>query len=224
VSVRDAIFHAAEELLLETGYEGLSLRRLAERIGYTPTTIYRHYNDKDHLIEGMVQLGFVQFDRALRDAFNAESDLVARQCALWRAYIRFALDHPARYRLMFMQRADVTARILGKPPTPSAAPPDPASSSGSGRRVPPEGHPVPPACDDEPHSIDSFLVLQRSVAELVAAGRTRSTDIGAISLALWSQVHGVAALALSMPFLSPDDVQVMSEAALAISLEGLLRA
>ncbi|MCU0649567.1 MAG: TetR/AcrR family transcriptional regulator [Gemmatimonadaceae bacterium] len=228
-SVRDAIFAAAEGLLVEEGYEGLSLRRVAERIGYTPTTIYRHYKDKDHLVEGMVQLGFVQFDRALREAVSSELDLVERQKALWRAYVRFALDHPTRYRLMFMQRPDVSARVMGSPPagpqTLDDVPTRPAAPLAGHTPVTPSGRPVPSwDCGDDNASIHSFLVLQDAVAELVAAGRTRLTDVAAISLALWTQVHGVAALALSMPFLSPELVDVMSETALTLSMEGLLRA
>ncbi len=110
-STRDVVFRAAAELLDEGGYEGFSLRRLAERIGYTPTTIYRYFRDKDELVIAILLEGFAAFAQALRAAAAETPDPAAQIEALGRAYVRFGLDHPVMYRVLFMQRSDVWSRI-----------------------------------------------------------------------------------------------------------------
>jgi AcrR family transcriptional regulator len=50
---------AAGALFLEQGYERFSLRKVAERIGYSPTTIYLYFRDKDDLLFTVVDEGFV---------------------------------------------------------------------------------------------------------------------------------------------------------------------
>src|SRR5215204_1082920 len=105
VSVRKLIFSAAEALLLEGGYEGFSLRQVAERIGYTPTTIYRYFPDRDTLVFALTDEGFREFGARLAEAARV-ADPVEAVGALGRAYVRFGIEHPVYYRLMFMQRPD----------------------------------------------------------------------------------------------------------------------
>jgi len=106
-SLRRTILDAAAALFLEHGYEGLSMRQIAERIGYSATTIYRYYEDKDDLLFAIVQEGFQRFGRQLSKAARACSDPRERLPALGHAYIAFGLKNPVYYRLMFMQRFDL---------------------------------------------------------------------------------------------------------------------
>jgi AcrR family transcriptional regulator len=101
------ILDAAGELFLEQGYEGFSMRRVAERIGYSATTIYRYYEDKDDLLFAVVNEGFSEFARKLTEAAENVSNPVKRLEALGQAYIKFGLDNPVYYQMMFMQRADL---------------------------------------------------------------------------------------------------------------------
>ena len=101
------ILDAAGELFLEQGYEGFSMRRVAERIGYSATTIYRYYEDKDDLLFAVVNEGFSEFARQLMEAAENVSNPLKRLEALGQAYIRFGLDNPVYYQMMFMQRADL---------------------------------------------------------------------------------------------------------------------
>ncbi len=93
-------------LFLEHGYEGLSMRQIAERIGYSATTIYRYYEDKDDLLFAIVREGFLRFGQALAKAAQSSEDPRERLDALGHAYISFGLKNPVYYRLMFMQRFD----------------------------------------------------------------------------------------------------------------------
>lgn len=104
--LRRAILDAAAALFLEHGYEGLSMRQIAERIGYSATTIYRYYEDRDDLLFAIVQDGFLRFGRQLAKAAQSSGDPRERLTALGHAYIEFGLKNPVYYRLMFMQRFD----------------------------------------------------------------------------------------------------------------------
>ena len=104
--LRRTILDAAAGLFLEHGYEALSMRQIAERIGYSATTIYRYYEDKDDLLFAIVQEGFLRFGQALAKAAESSDDPRERLSALGHAYIGFGLKNPVYYRLMFMQRFD----------------------------------------------------------------------------------------------------------------------
>jgi AcrR family transcriptional regulator len=104
--LRQAILAAAGELFLEQGYEHFSLRKVAERIGYSPTTIYLYFRDKDDLLFTVVNEGFLRFGQQLAAAAQRHEDPWERLIALGRAYVTFGLEHPVYYQLMFMQRTD----------------------------------------------------------------------------------------------------------------------
>src|ERR687895_21455 len=95
--LRRRILDAAAALFLEHGYEGLSMRQIAERIGYSATTIYRYYEDKDDLLFAIVQEGFLRFGKALARAAKSGEDPRRRFAALGHAYIEFGLKNPVYY-------------------------------------------------------------------------------------------------------------------------------
>lgn len=104
--MRWAILDAAGALFLEQGYEGLSMRQIAERIGCSATTIYRYYENKDDLLFAIVLEGFMRFGKQLARASASSDDPLERLKALGHAYIEFGLKNPIYYQLMFMQRFD----------------------------------------------------------------------------------------------------------------------
>src|SRR5918992_973820 len=110
--LRQAILDAAGELILERGYEGFSLRQVAERIGYSATTIYLHFENKDALIAAVIDEGFERFLRALQAVETP--DPLGRIIDLGRAYVRFGLENRVYYQLMFMQRADLLSLGSGE--------------------------------------------------------------------------------------------------------------
>jgi AcrR family transcriptional regulator len=106
-SLRRIILDEAGQLFLDQGYEGFSMRGVAERIGYSATTIYRYYEDKDDLLFAVVNEGFSEFARQLTKAAEDTSHPLKRLEALWHAYVGFGLENPVYYQMMFMQRADL---------------------------------------------------------------------------------------------------------------------
>src|SRR5260221_2882801 len=108
--LRHAILTAAGELFLEHGYERFSLRKVAERIGYSPTTIYLYFRDKDDLLFTVVDEGFGRFGQQLEAAAASTQEPWARLIAHGRALLAFGLHQPVYYQLMFMQRTDFLTR------------------------------------------------------------------------------------------------------------------
>jgi AcrR family transcriptional regulator len=104
--LRQTIVTTAGKLFLEQGYDHFSLRKVAERIGYSPTTIYLYFRDKDDLLFTVVDEGFTRFGQQLQAAATSTEDPWERVIALGRAYIAFGLQNQVYYQLMFMQRAD----------------------------------------------------------------------------------------------------------------------
>jgi AcrR family transcriptional regulator len=116
--LRRAILDAAADLFLEQGYERFSMRQVAERIGYSATTLYRHFADKDELLFAVVDQGFARFGEALAAAANSTTDPVERLQALGRAYVRFGRENAVHYQMMFMQRADYLTSPAGESEEP----------------------------------------------------------------------------------------------------------
>jgi AcrR family transcriptional regulator len=104
--LRQAILAAAQELFLAHGYTGLSMRLVAEKIGYTPTTIYLYFEDKDDLLFAVMDQAYDRFTTDLEAAYRATDDPLLRLRSLANAYIRFALHNQEAYQMIFMQRPD----------------------------------------------------------------------------------------------------------------------
>lgn len=103
--LRAACLRAARELLEEKGDAGLSLRAVARRAGVSATAPYRHYADRDALVSAVAAEGYRELAGYLAAAHPspATPDELA---AVAVAYVRFALDHPALFRVMFAEPCD----------------------------------------------------------------------------------------------------------------------
>jgi AcrR family transcriptional regulator len=100
-SLRKQILDAARELFTELGYEAVSMRRIAQKIGYSPTTIYLHFADKEALVRELCSGDFLQLASHFTAA-GTDSDPLMRLRGIGRAYLAFAQHLPNHYRMMFM--------------------------------------------------------------------------------------------------------------------------
>ena len=96
--LKTALLDAADALLDEGGPNAVSLREAARRAGVSAMAPYRHFADKDTLLAALATRGFAAFGRAMQEAAAGAPDPLA---ALGPAYVRFALERPGRFRLMF---------------------------------------------------------------------------------------------------------------------------
>ncbi|MGH9113444.1 MAG: TetR/AcrR family transcriptional regulator [Acidimicrobiales bacterium] len=108
-ALRDEILAAAEGLLLDTGsVEAVSIRAVADAVGVTPPSIYRHFADKNVLIFEVCARHFTALEAHIGRACTGIDDPVESLAALGKAYVEFGLANPEPYRIMFMTRADIT--------------------------------------------------------------------------------------------------------------------
>lgn len=104
-NLRAACLRAARELLEEDGSAGLSLRAVARRAGVSATAPYRHFADRDALVSAVAAEGYRELAECLTADHPAPStsDDLASVAVV---YVRFALDHPALFRVMFAEPCD----------------------------------------------------------------------------------------------------------------------
>lgn len=119
--LRQAILAAAQKLFLAHGYEGLSMRLVAEQIGYTPTTIYLYFEGKDDLLFAVMDQAYDRFTADLEAAYRSTDDPLTRLRGLAQAYIRFALQNQEAYQMIFMQRPDFLLKWKAGTKQPRAA-------------------------------------------------------------------------------------------------------
>jgi AcrR family transcriptional regulator len=103
--LRTALVRAALELLEESGETALSLRAVARRAGVSPAAPYRHYADREALVSAVAAVGYRELAERLVAAHPSPStpDQLARVAT---AYVQFALERPALFRIMFGEPCD----------------------------------------------------------------------------------------------------------------------
>jgi len=103
--LRDEILDATRELLLETGHaKAVSIRAVAQRVGVTPPSIYLHFADKTELLGAVCEARFDDFIRYMIEATAGIEEPLEALWAMGRAYVRFGVENPEHYRIMFMTR------------------------------------------------------------------------------------------------------------------------
>ena len=110
---RRTILDAAEALLVQNGHERFSMRRLAERCGYTAPTIYHYFQDKQGLTNALLEERFAELLRRMREVPQGD-DLLENWQRMTLAFVDFGLENPTHYRLL------MTPRDADAPPLPVA--------------------------------------------------------------------------------------------------------
>jgi AcrR family transcriptional regulator len=105
--IRTRILDAARELFASEGVDSVTMRRIADRIEYSPTAIYFHFRDKESLLAELCDFDFRNFAHGFA-AIAQLPDPVERLRAAGRSYVEFGLTNPSHYRLMFMTPKPVT--------------------------------------------------------------------------------------------------------------------
>jgi len=194
--VRTRILDAARELFLTEGYESVTMRRVADRIEYSPTAIYFHFRDKDALIRELCDTDF----RALAQQFSAIAEIADPVEQLRRtglAYFDFATNYPNHYRLMFM--------------TPHP-PMDPESMSIA------QGDP-----QEDAYAFLRNVVTACIAAGLV---REELANAEMMSQTMWAGVHGVVSLQIAKsndPWVDWRPLRARVETMIDVLLRGMLK-
>ena len=100
--LRQEILDAARALFIREGYEHVSMRKIAEKIDYSPTTIYLYFQDKEDLLHAVCEETFAGLVRELAAIEKVAKDPVEGLRKGLRAYVDFGLRHPQHYLLSFV--------------------------------------------------------------------------------------------------------------------------
>lgn len=106
--LRKAILDAARHTMLRDGFDAVSMRKIADAIGYSPASLYLHFQNRDAIAQALCTEGHAQLVQVLGASASDAHPL--RSAAL--AYVEFARGHEAVYRLMFMQSSAYTSAAM----------------------------------------------------------------------------------------------------------------
>ncbi|HJU44925.1 MAG TPA: TetR/AcrR family transcriptional regulator [Vicinamibacterales bacterium] len=100
-AVTASILDAARDLFVAEGYQSVSIRKIAERIEYSPAAIYSYFASKDDIFLALADEGFHRLDEKVRSAMRT-GDPLEDVRANWWAFYQFSQEQPAYFRLMFI--------------------------------------------------------------------------------------------------------------------------
>jgi AcrR family transcriptional regulator len=104
-AVRQAILGAARDLFVSEGYRNVSMRKIAERIEYSPAAIYSYFPSKDDIFFALAEEGFRLLSGFGMKAFEHSTDPYTRlRLGLW-AFYEFSKVYPQYFELMFTDRS-----------------------------------------------------------------------------------------------------------------------
>ena len=98
---RAELCRVATERFARHGYDGVTMRQLADVLGCSPKTPYRYFKDKADILATVRAAAFGRFADALEAAAASGADPVERSRKVGQAYVAFALANPSAYRIMF---------------------------------------------------------------------------------------------------------------------------
>ncbi|HEY1164389.1 MAG TPA: TetR/AcrR family transcriptional regulator, partial [Chitinophaga sp.] len=104
LEMKRLIMDAAMRMFVESGYEKTSIRNIAEKIEYSPATIYLYYKDKDELLYDVQAQGFAQMLELFQQKAT-DKDPFEKLRQMAKVYVEFGMEHPDIYDLMFIIRA-----------------------------------------------------------------------------------------------------------------------
>lgn len=100
------ILDAGKKLFIEEGFDKVTIRRLAEKIEYSPGTIYLYFKDKNELLYELHKEGFDDLYKRQRAVLNVK-DPLKRMRKHAQVYLLFAMENPEYYDLMFIMRSPI---------------------------------------------------------------------------------------------------------------------
>src|SRR6266568_7102211 len=101
--LREEILDAARALFVKEGYESVSIRKIADKIEYSPGTIYLYFRDKAEILDKICEQTFAKLIVRMQAIENDNADPLDKLHRAIRTYIQFGLDHPHHYVLTFIQ-------------------------------------------------------------------------------------------------------------------------
>lgn len=98
---RGEILQAAERIFLAEGYQGATIRKIADEVGVSSTALYMHFRDKDEILLEICDSAIAKLLRSNSEISARPIDAVSRVRLMLDAYMTFALENPNAYQLVF---------------------------------------------------------------------------------------------------------------------------
>lgn len=190
------IIDVARGLFVSKGVEAVSMREIAKGIGYSATSIYAHFADKESLLRAICDMDFLALAGSLQ-AIMQITDPIERMVALGRGYAEFALSHPNHYQLMFMTPHNIC---------------DPEKSDIEQNNAEQDAYMQLKTVVAAAHEAHCF--------------REELTDIDLIAQTIWAGMHGVCALQITMShekWVNWTEIQARLHLMQDVMLRGLIR-
>lgn len=108
--LRQRLLESARKILLEEGQRNFSLRKIARESGVSATSIYLHFDSKDHLIHVLMEESIDRLNDKLEDSIKGSTDPIEKLNILARVYVRFALENTEEYQIIYMISSDQMSR------------------------------------------------------------------------------------------------------------------
>jgi AcrR family transcriptional regulator len=183
---REEVLAAARAIVLEEGFEALTMRKIAEAVEYAAGTIYLYFESRDAIAFELCQRGFEELRAALAPAALI-ADPEKRLREMGRLYVLFGIERSETYRLIFMEDAKYASAIFAKRA-------DDADSPG----------------------MQALHLLVATIDELRGTGRLVSdASSKELAETIWAGVHGIVSLAITfvqMPETPPERLsQIMTD-------------
>ena len=194
--LRTLIIDAARDLFVTRGVEAVTMREIAKRIGYSATSIYLHFADKEAVLRAILDVDMLALATSLNTILQIE-DPVERMQALGYGYADFALSFPNHYRLMFMAE-----RI----------PCDPEKSSLQKNNAEQDAY--------------FLLKTVVNDVYLAGRFKEELQDVDLIAQVIWAGVHGVCSLEINMAcdkWVNWADISARLQLMQTVLIRGLLR-
>ena len=170
---RSEILAVAKRLFMSEGYETVTTRQLAERVGISQTGLYVYFKNKEEILEELRQSTFERLAARLAEVVAERARGTAMLKRMLHGYVAFALANADEYQLTFM----VTH----------------ASLKHHGEKT------LDRPAEEQPVAIQAFLTFRGQVAKLIEAGVLRPGDATVVAQMLWGAVHGLATLLITLP-------------------------
>lgn len=113
--LREQILRTARGMVMREGFAALSMRKLADAVEYAPATLYLHFENREAIAKELCVRGFQDLLAVLEPAAQVE-DPLERLPQLAKAYVRFGLENPETYRLIFMEDAKLSTALFADNP------------------------------------------------------------------------------------------------------------
>src|SRR5262249_13226193 len=151
-------------LFVRDGYENVSMRKIAEKIEYSPATIYSYFEDKDEILDSLCEETFRHLhEHKLGVLPEMKGDAVELLRRGMETYIRFGLEHPDHYIVTFILKHPACE----KPETCKTR------KARAGQ--------------------ECFNDMRNAVRRCMEEGRIKNADLEETSQALWAGIHGLTA-------------------------------